>query len=90
MPDIFKQEHNVKLSTPKRKRDSPEDHITTKLRRMTVGDEGSPTLRKHSLTKTRKNLTTRKNSGTKNKTVESDGTKQLLISQFLGGKDKSS
>ena len=97
LPDIFKLEHSVKLSTPKRKRNSPDDHITVKLRRMTVGDDGSPSLRKQNqkLTRTSRNSSARRNSysrrfvaSSRNKSNEPDGTRQLLISQFLGEKDK--
>ena len=97
LPDIFKLEHSMKLSTPKGKRDSPDDRITVKLRRMTVGDNGSSSLRKQDQRhkKTSRNSSTRRNSysrrlgtSTKSKTSEPDGTRQLLISQFLGGKDK--
>ena len=43
IPDIFKKYNSI--NTPKRKRASPEEQVTTKLRRMTIAGDSSPSLK---------------------------------------------
>ena len=76
LPEIFIKDNDMKLSTPKRKRESPEAQITNKLRRMTIAAiDNSPRLRKGSVTRNKRKV---------GKAVD---PKQLLISKYLEKKD---
>ena len=88
LPEIFKKENSIKINSPKRKRESPEEQVTTKLRRMTIAGDSSPSLRKVGL---RRNKST-SSTGRKGlyKLDKADvGPKQLLISKFLEKKTAS-